>query len=288
MCNEVNQAFHKSCSPFREGRCHMTAVNCLLGEDAIPEPDAQVVSSCLYIGKVTHVRSRPVHNAFSYSLFMVYLDLAELPLLFANSWFWSAEKPAWAWFRRADHLGNPEQPLDQAVRDLVAERLGARPEGPIRLLTNLRYWGCNMNPVSFYYCYDSRGRPAAFVAEVNNTPWGEQHCYVLPWDATRPRDAAQTWRHSKDFHVSPFLPMEMEYAWSVTEPRDSLTVTIANFDAQGSPFQASLSLKRREPTPANLSRTLLRYPCMTAKIVATIYWQALKLWWKGAVYYPHP
>ena len=82
--------------------------------------------------------------------------------------------------------------------------------------------------------------------------------------------------------------MEMEYAWSVTEPRDSLTVTIANFDAQGSPFQASLSLKRREPTPANLSRTLLRYPCMTAKIVATIYWQALKLWWKGAVYYPHP
>ena len=30
-----------------------------------------------------------------------------------------------------------------------------------------------------------------------------------------------------------------------------------------------------------MRRALLRYPAMTANVVAGIHWQALKLWWKG-------
>lgn len=266
----------------------MTATNCLLNETTIREPSAAVSASCLYEGWVTHARLTPVQNTFRYRLFMVYLDLGELPLLFENSLLWSCRRPAVAWFRREDHLGDPAIPLDEAVRDLVQERLGFRPEGAVRLLTNLRYWGYAMNPVSFYFCYGAQGQPAAFVAEVHNTPWGEEHCYVLPWDTTRPPHTPQEWRHAKAFHVSPFLPMRMDYAWQVTEPAEELRVEIINHDDLGTPFSASLQLQRRALTPSRLRSTLLKFPWMSGKIIAAIYWQALKLWWKGAVYYPHP
>ena len=84
-------------------------------------------------------------------------------------------------FRRSDYLGDPAVPLADAVRALVAERLGSAPQGPIRLLTHLRTFGHCFNPVSFYYCFAADGeRLEAIVAEVTNTPWGERHAYVLP------------------------------------------------------------------------------------------------------------
>ena len=119
-------------------------------------------------------------DEFRYPLFMAYLDLDELPELFDGRLLWSARRPAVAWFRRADYLGAPGTPLDEAVRELVLERTGIGLDGPIRLLTHLRYLGHCFNPVSFYYCYDPPGeRVRAVVAHVTNTPWGERHAYVL-------------------------------------------------------------------------------------------------------------
>ena len=77
--------------------------------------------------------------------------------------------------RRSSHV-----PLRAAVDALVAERCGIALDGPIRLLTHLRYFGHCFNPVSFYYCFDAAGeRVRAVVAHVTNTPWGDQHSYVL-------------------------------------------------------------------------------------------------------------
>ena len=136
--------------------------------------------SCLYEGTMRHRRFRPVPHAFGYRLFMVYLDLDELDEVFAGRWLWSTTRCALARFRREDHLGVPTVPLPDAVRALVKERLGFRPTGPVRLLTHLRYFGFVMNPVSFYYCFAADGKQLeAIVAEVNNTPWGERHCYVM-------------------------------------------------------------------------------------------------------------
>ena len=95
-----------------------------------------------------------------------------------------------------DLAGNPERCSDRdallliadCVRDLVEERVGRRPLGPVRLLTHLRYAGYVMNPLSLFYCFDASGRRVeAVVAEVTNTPWGERYCYVLGCEATRQR-----------------------------------------------------------------------------------------------------
>ena len=116
------------------------------------------MNSALYFGRVVHRRRRPVPHAFSYRVFLAYLDLAELPGVFAKRWLWSARRPAVARFRRSDYLGDPAKPLDQAVRELVRKELGREAPGPIRLLTHLRYFGYVQNPVSFYYCFDAADR----------------------------------------------------------------------------------------------------------------------------------
>ena len=170
------------------------------------------MQSCLYLGSVRHRRFEPTDNRFAYRIFMTYLDLAEVPQLFDRYLFWSARRAAPAWFRRADFHGDAARPLDDAVRDLVASRTGARPTGPIRLLTHLRYFGYSFNPVSFYYCFDHSGtRVETIVAEITNTPWKERHAYVLPIESSVGSGAAWRFQFQKQFHVSPFMPMDIRY-----------------------------------------------------------------------------
>jgi DUF1365 family protein len=243
------------------------------------------MQSCVYEGQVSHARFEPVAHAFRHRLFMLYLDLAELPSLFLGRGLWSATRPALARFRRADYLGDPREPLDESVRRLVAAATGRRPAGPIRLLTHPRYFGYGFNPVSFYYCFaGDRDVVESIVAEVRNTPWGERHCYVL--DA----DSGQVGRFTseKALHVSPFMPMDVRYDWALSAPTRRLGVTMNVTQNGRRLFTAALDLRRRELTRLQLVRMLVAYPFMTLQVIAGIYWQALLLKLRGCRTYTHP
>ena len=245
------------------------------------------VESCLYVGRIRHRRYEPRPHAFRYGLFMLYLDLGELDRVFAGRWLWSATRPAVARFRRADHVGPANVSLDVAVRDLVETRTGSRPDGPIRLLTHLRYLGYGFNPVSFYYCFAADGVGIkTIVADVSNTPWGERHQYVLPVSSTPGRGMRFTL--DKQFHVSPFMPMDIEYDWRFTAPGRGLGVQMISRRAGRTVFDASLGLMRRPIDGPGLAYSLLRYPAMTAQVITGIYTQAVRLWWKGTPAHPRP
>ena len=244
-------------------------------------------ASALYEGSLRHRRYEPVEHELRVRLFMSYLDLDELPQLFDRSRLWSARGPAPAQFKRADYLGDPAQPLREAVLDAVEQRTGARPDGPVRVLTHLRTFGHLFNPVSFYYCFDRAGeRVEAVAAEVTNTPWGERHVYAF----ARGEASGKVLRASigKDFHVSPFLGMDAEYDWRLTEPGADLQVHIESRRAGRPTFDATLALERREATPAALRRALIRYPLLPLRVVGGIYAHALRLKLKGAPYHRHP
>lgn len=244
--------------------------------------------SCIYEGHVRHRRFIPTENRFCYRLFMMYLDLDELPGLFDRHPGWSSQQPNIAWFRRRDHLGHPGHPLDQSVRHLVEERIGRRPTGPIRLLTHLSYFGYRFNPVSFYFCFAPEGQQVeTIVAEVNNTPWGEQHCYVLSESLNQGTPTTKHYRFDKAFHVSPFMAMEQTYAWRFTAPDHRLAVHMDNYENGERLFDATLALRRSEITSRSLTRVLVQYPLMTIKVIAAIHYQALKLWLKRFPFYPH-
>jgi DUF1365 family protein len=238
-------------------------------------------ASALYEGIVQHRRYTPVAHAFRYSLCMLYVDLAELPMLFEGRWLWSARRPALAEFRRSDYLGDPEQPLVTAVGDVVEAHLGRRPTGAIRLLTQPRYFGLVFNPISVYYCFDKQNQLDIVVLEVSNTPWGERCTYVVEAHTS-------TAVAAKQMHVSPFMDMDMHYRFTLNAPGEALTLHIACVKNGAVVLDAALQLQRREITTTSLHRVLWRYPFMTGKVMAAIYYQALRLWWKRVPFVPHP
>jgi DUF1365 family protein len=245
--------------------------------------------SCIYEGQVRHRRFTPLSHQFSYRLYLLYLDLAELPDLFDKYWLWSARGPNLAWFRRKDHMGDPDVPLDTAIRKTIHAATGIQPEGPIRLLTHLRYFGYGFNPVSFYYCFDREDKQLqTIVAEVNNTPWGEQHYYVLPASEHCGHDRHQRYKRQKEFHVSPFMPMDIDYDWRFSLPDKRLNVHMENYHSDSKIFDATLQLKHAPISSSNLMRVLLQYPFITGKVITAIYWQALKLLLKKVPFYSHP
>ena len=244
------------------------------------------MASCIYQGMVQHRRFVPVDNQFRYTTFMAYLDLDELPQIFDNAWFWSAKRPALAWFRRADYHRPEVSDLKEAVLDTVAQKTGSRPTGAVRILTHLRYFGFIFNPVSFYYCHDADGNLETIMAEITNTPWGERHVYCLPCNGkTADR---QVFSFDKDFHVSPFMAMDCRYDWRFTTPNKNLHVFMANERFERKVFDVRLSLTQHAISPRKLTALLFSHPFHTAKVVAGIYWQALKLKLKGSPVHTHP
>lgn len=247
------------------------------------------MNSCIYTGRVRHRRFSPVPHAFTYRLFMMYLDLDELPAVFQQRWLWSVDRPNVASFRRSDHVGDPSMPLERSIRALVAERTGQPLTGPIMLLTHCRYFGYVFNPVSFYFCYDAAGAHVeAIVAEITNTPWGERHCYVLGAKDNRARGARKRYQLDKVFHISPFIGMDVAYDWRFSEPAAQLAIHMENL-REGRPFfDATMVLRRQEMSGPGLARVLLQYPLMTATVIGAIHWQALRLWMKGVPFHSHP
>lgn len=259
------------------------------------------LASGAYVGHVRHRRRAPRH-AFKFPLFMVYLDLEEIPLVFAMSRWWGLARWCPARFVREDYLQRHGLDLAESVRSCVREQTGQEVRGPIRMLTHLRYFGYTFNPVSFYYCFDPTGEHVEFiVAEITNTPWKQRHAYVLAAasadrtirGATRP--TVMRWRFGKRFHVSPFMPMEMEYDWAFATPGATLLAHMnlrddAGRGGRGSPraFDATLAMSRRELSPNTMRWLLLAYPFMTARVVFKIHLEAAKLWLKRAVVYPNP
>ncbi len=255
--------------------------------------------SAVYEGWVRHRRFEPVAHEFRYPIFLMYLDLAELPAVLDPYPLWSARRRAPARWRRADFLGDPALPLDACARNAVEAASGARPTGPVRLLAGLRYLGHSFNPVSFYYCFDPPGRVQAVVAEVQNLPWGERHAYVLRRGEQMGPVLSQ--EIEKSLHVSPLMGMEQTYRVSASEPGTTLSVQIesrprrgqgrgegADEGAGGKTFDATLNLRRRELSQPLMAHLLARYPAHSLQVVARIYTQALRLKLKGARYFPHP
>lgn len=245
--------------------------------------------SRLLVGTVRHRRFSPKKHDFCYPLFMSLIDLDELDQVIATSRWWSKERFNLVSFYRRDYIGGPGQTIKLAVHEKIKQQTGKDFSGRICLLTNLRYLGFGFNSVSFYLCYASGANdPDYILAEITNTPWNERHCYVLDCLAASNKQGKYAFRFTKQFHVSPFMPMNVEYFWHFKLQPDSTTVHMTLTQDQQRCFDATLQLQSVAMSPQTLRTIPLQFPFMTLTVVFGIYWQALRLWLKRLPVFDHP
>lgn len=230
-----------------------------------------------------------MRHAFSYAVDMTYLDLDELDVVFEGRWFWSTRRMAWSRFRRSDYVGDPKKPLKEAVCDVIAKRLGFRPTGRVGMLTTLRRLGHSFNPVTFYWAFDSDGdTPVAFLAEITNTPWNERFVYAFRWSDGEAVGGSRRFRFPKEFHVSPFFPMNLSYDWTIGAPGERVVIHMEDWNDNAKIFDADLMATRQPITGRSLAASLIRSPMTSMMVLGAIYWQALRLKWRGVPFHPNP
>ena len=159
----------------------------------------------IYKGTISHSRKKEALHSFTYSTSMLFLDLDNIKNAFSQNFFWSYEKFNLASFYRKDFFGDSKKSLKSEISKLVSKELNVKIEGKIFLLTTLRYFGYCFNPVSFYYCFNKKKELVAIVSHITNTPWEERHAYIH--DCRKLKGGTKIFEFKKDFHVSPFLPM---------------------------------------------------------------------------------
>lgn len=238
--------------------------------------------SAVYEGQLRHRRFGPgATHEFSYRVAMPLLFLDEIDSVMAMHPLWSSRLPAPVWFRRDDFMGDPGIPLQREALDRVEETLGSRPGGPVALLANVRTWGFLFNPISLYYCSGAGGAAVeAVVAEVENTPWHERCSYAVGPPGRH--------RFAKALHVSPFLPMGVDYELRYSAPGERLAVRLDVLRGDERLLSATLSLRRRRLDRRALGRLLWAYPALTHRVSVGIYSQAARLRLRGARFYAHP
>jgi len=242
------------------------------------------MESAIYTGTLRHRRFEPKRHDFSYPVFMTFLDVDRMDETLRLSRFTSRNRFNWASFCDRDHFGDPALPMRERLRRDAAAQGLELPDGQIFLLTNLRYLGYNFNPISFFYCYDRDQRLTTVLAEVNNT-FGEGHNY---WLDARNRTDGHVYRCPKLMHVSPFMPMELDYRFTLPEPGERLVAHMNTLAGEQTNFDATLTLTREPWSAGNIRRALARFPWMTLKVIAAIHWEALRLWVKRVPVFTHP
>lgn len=251
-------------------------------------------ASALYIGTVTHHRLRPVTHALRYRVFSLLLDLDELPALSRRLRLFAHNRAAPVALHDRDHGGGDSGEGDSgggdsgngaplrawAHRHLTAAGV-TDADGPVRLLCYPRLWGYGFNPLTVWWCHRRDGSLAAVLHEVHNT-FGERHTYLIPVPRTAAEPADIRQQVDKRFHVSPFLPMDLTYHFSLRPPAERVAVAIDERDADGQTvLRAAFTGRRRALTDAALARVLVTHPLMTLKVIGGIHWEALRLWRKG-------
>lgn len=238
------------------------------------------VNSCFYECDVFHRRLRPKQHEFIYRVFYFYLDLGELEEVQRKLKIFGVNRANLYSLHDSDHFqyGEKVRPIADNVREFL-ERSGCPLEegGAIRMLCFPRMLGYAFNPVTIYFCFCADGTPQTSLVEVGNT-FRELKPFLVPRSSEGKCDFEV--RVPKEYYVSPFSPVDLEFHFRFHLPDERLRVFIDDYDAEGKVLISTLTGMRRELSMVNLIKFTAKFPLMTFRVIWLIHWQALRLWLK--------
>ncbi|MCC5979305.1 MAG: DUF1365 domain-containing protein [Salinarimonas sp.] len=242
--------------------------------------------AAFYRGAIMHARLRPRFHRFRYEAFLMHVDLDGLDETASRMRFFSRNRFNLMSLHEADHLpGEPGETLADRARAAFATRgIPLPPQARITLLALPRILGYAFNPISIYHARDGQGRSLGVLYEVRNT-FGERHLYAA---AAGPEGRLARHGARKAFHVSPFLPMDLDYRFDFLPPGARTRLRILEHDAEGLILTAAFAGKRLQACDANLLRLFFRLPLMSLKVILGIHVEAFRLWLKGIPVHGHP
>jgi DUF1365 family protein len=249
--------------------------------------EGPVAPAALYFGNVMHARLKPMGHRFTYRVMNLLIDLDRLNDADRMSKLFSVNRPALYSFHEKDF-----GPRDGGSLRAFAQRTAAAhgidlSGGKVTLLCYPRLLGYAFNPLSVYFCKAANGELVLIIYEVRNT-FGDMHHYALPVDPAERSAPLVRQQQDKLFYVSPFIGDAMRYHFRICQPADTVKIRILETDRDGPVLAATFSGKRRALTGRSLLAASLLLPLVTLKIIGAIYWQALRLWLKGAKLVPRP
>ena len=230
--------------------------------------------------RTLHARKGAIKNAFEYGVDFVLTDLSNprLPWVLSHN-----RRNLWSLWDK-NHGG--ERGNGSGVswfRDLLASKGFPHRDAELLLLTQPSFLWLHFNPVSFWIAVVD-GHPCAFVAEVNNT-FGHRHCYFCAHPDFGPILRNHTMMAEKLMHVSPFQQVEGQYLFNfgLTDQGVDIRISYQN-GPEG--VLATLTGPRKTATSGSLIWAAIRRPLGALRVLTLIHWQALKLYFKKAPFFP--
>ena len=100
-------------------------------------------------------------------------------------------------------------------------------------------------------------------------------------------DGAAVASESSDRTVSESAPLQGNPVFS-DKPLSDNSLQKARRGTRNKQFDSGVIFRRTPVTSRTLNVVLLEFPVMTIKVIAAIYWQALRLWCRKIPFVPHP
>ncbi|MEM9277190.1 MAG: DUF1365 domain-containing protein [Pseudomonadota bacterium] len=240
----------------------------------------------LYFGKVMHARMKPKAHRFNYKVFSLLIDLDRLVEASGVSKVFSVNSGNLVSFHEKDHGKRDGTSLRDNIDELLLKG-GLEQPSKVLLWCNPRVLGYTFNPLSIYYCYNSRDEITALVYQVHNT-FGQSHSYVAQVSPDLESNASIRQSADKRFYVSPFLDMDLRYDFRIHPPDDNLRIRILEHDAEGPILSATFSGYQQSLKTTKLLLGISQTLGLSLKIIAGIHFEALFLWLKGIKLRPKP
>lgn len=232
------------------------------------------MNSCLYECTVFHRRLKPKPHEFVYRIFLCYFDLDELKEIERAIPFFGYNRANLYSFRDQDHLQlGGATAAENALNFLRTQNPSLTP-AKVRLLCLPRFLGYVFNPISIFFFFDESDHPLAAIAQVRNT-FLEVKPYFVPL-----HKEGFAIRTPKNFYVSPFSKLDLEFEFRLQTPTERLAVYVDDWEGQEKQLVSALTGKRQPLNAVNLAKFTVKYPLITLKIILLIHWEALRLWWK--------